>query len=60
MKLLLMNNDLPIVRLKREDEKTYTLEWDEKDPRCAEINTWTEDDWIEALENALNRTDGTE
>ena len=57
MKSLSMNDDLPMFRVKREDDRRYTLEWDETDPRCAEINTWTDDDWIEALANALNRDD---
>lgn len=33
-----------------EDDDTLTLEWDENDPRAAEINTWTNDEWRQKLE----------
>ena len=56
MKLSLMNDDLPIVLVKEQDG-VYILEWDENDPRCAEINTWTQDDWLEAIERGMMKMD---
>ena len=52
----MMNNDLPIVLVKEQDG-VYILEWDENDPRCAEINTWTHDDWLEAIEKGMMKMD---
>ena len=59
MKLSLMNDDLPIVLIKEQDG-VYILEWDETDPRCAEINTWTQDDWLEAIERGMMKMDMVE
>ena len=59
MKLSLMNDDLPIVLVKEQDG-VYILEWDETDPRCAEINTWTQDDWLEAIERGMMKMDMVE
>jgi len=59
MKLSLMNDDLPIVLVKEQDG-VYILEWDETDPRCAEINTWTQDDWLEAIEKGMMKMDMVE
>lgn len=55
-----MNDNVPIVIIKENDDGTFVLEWDETDPRCAEINTWTEEEWIEAIEDGLARMDITE
>ena len=59
MKLSLMNDDLPIVIIEEKDG-VYTLEWDENDPRCAEINDWTHDDWLEAIEKGMMKMDMVE
>ena len=59
MKLSLMSDDLPIVLIKEQDG-VYILEWDETDPRCAEINTWTQDDWLEAIEKGMMKMDMVE
>ena len=59
MKLSLMNDDLPIVLIKEQDG-VYILEWDETDPRCAEINDWTHDDWLEAIEKGMMKMDMVE
>ena len=52
-----LKNDLPLVQVKEEDDGSFTLIWDETDPRCEHINTWTEEDWIEAIENGLAQLD---
>ena len=54
-----MNDDLPIVLIKEQDG-VYILEWDETDPRCAEINDWTHDDWLEAIEKGMMMMDMVE
>ena len=59
MKLSLMNDELPIVLIKEQDG-VYILEWDENDPRCKEINTWTQDDWLEAIERGMMKMDMAE
>ena len=59
MKLSLMSEDLPIVLIKEQDG-VYILEWDENDPRCEEINTWTHDDWLEAIERGMMKMDMVE
>ncbi len=59
MKLSLMNDDLPIVLIKEQDG-VYILEWDETDPRCEEINAWTHDDWLEAIEKGMMKMDMVE
>ena len=45
---------LPISVTYNEDDDTLTLEWDETDPRAAEVNTWTDEDWIAKLEQVEN------
>ena len=52
-----LKNDLPLIRVKEEDDGSFTLIWDDTDPRLQHINTWTEEDWIEAIENGLARLD---
>lgn len=54
-----MNDDLPIVLIKEQDG-VYILEWDETDPRCEEINDWTQDDWLEAIEKGMMKMDMVE
>lgn len=50
----LVDGDLPIVRLIAHEDGRITLEWDDTDPRCAEINKWTEQDWIDAIEDTFS------
>lgn len=60
MTSLSMNDNVPIVTIKENNDGTFVLEWDDTDPRCAEINTWTEEEWIEAIEEGLALIDITE
>ena len=53
----LSKNDLPLIQVKKEDDGSFSLIWDDTDPRCEHINSWTEEDWIEAIENGLARMD---
>ena len=45
------NNDTPLTVLENEDG-SFTIEWDENDPRTAIFNGWTEDDFIEMIRKA--------
>ena len=58
--LLLMNDNLPLVTVKEDEDGLFILEWDDTDPRCAEINNWTEDDWLKAIEEGLMKIDKVE
>ena len=53
----LSKNDVPLIQVKQEDDGSFTLVWDDTDPRLQHINSWTEEDWIEAIENGLARMD---
>ncbi len=46
-------NDLPMIMIKENEDGSFTLEWDETDPRCQEFNDWTHDDWVKAIEEGL-------
>lgn len=49
--------DLLPLRVIEEEDGSMTIEWDSNDPRAIAlgINEWTEDDWIEALENSVKQ-----
>jgi hypothetical protein len=42
------------------DDKTITFEWDENDPRESMLNTWTEQDFIDAILNCKETVDEEE
>ena len=44
---------LPVSVSYSEETDTLTLEWDENDPRAAEVNFWTIEEWNEFLKEAL-------
>jgi len=46
-------NDLPIITVKENPDGSFVLEWDETDPRCEHINSWTHDEWVKAIETGL-------
>jgi hypothetical protein len=50
-----LTNDLPLISVKENEDGSFTLEWDETDPRCEEINNWTYDEWVKAIEHGLAR-----
>lgn len=55
-----MNNGLPLVTVREREDGVFILEWDDTDPRCAEINKWTQEEWLEAIERGLTRLDSLE
>ena len=42
-----------MINVKQEDDKTFTISWDENDPQESILNTWTEEDFINAIQNKL-------
>jgi len=53
----LSKSDLPLIEVKEEDDGSFTFTWDDTDPRLEHINSWTEEDWIEAIETGLTKLD---
>lgn len=42
-----------MINVKEEDDGSFTISWDENDPQESILNTWTEKDFINAIENKL-------
>lgn len=40
-----------MIDVKEEDDGTFTISWDENDPSESMFNTWTEQDFIDAIMN---------
>lgn len=49
------HSNLPEIWVEEEEDGSLTIHWDDTDPRAiaSGINDWTEDDWVEALEETL-------
>jgi hypothetical protein len=43
-----------MIDVKQEDNGSFTIYWDENDPQESILNTWTEEDFINAIQNKLN------
>ena len=43
-----------MIDVKQEDDNTFTIYWDENDPKEKILNDWTEEDFINAIQNKLN------
>lgn len=50
-------SNLPEIQVEEEEDGSLTIYWDDKDPRAIEagINDWSEQDWIDALEETFKR-----
>ena len=59
-KTSLSKNELASIGVKEEDDGSFTIIWDDTDPRLEFLNDWTEEDWIQAFSEALERENGTE
>lgn len=47
-----------MINVKEETDGSFTISWDENDPVESMMNTWTEQDFIDAIMNRLeNETD---
>jgi len=42
-----------MIDVKQEDDNTFTIYWDENDPKEKILNDWTEEDFINAIQNKL-------
>jgi len=42
-----------MIDVKQEDDGSLTIYWDENDPQERILNTWTEEDFINAIKNKL-------
>lgn len=42
-----------MINVKEEDDGSLTIDWDENDPQESILNTWTEEDFINAIKNKL-------
>lgn len=43
-----------MIEVKEENDGSLTISWDETDPVESILNTWTEQDFIQAITNQLN------
>jgi len=44
-----------MIECKEEDDGSLTISWDENDPVESILNTWTEDDFIDAILQRCNQ-----
>lgn len=44
-----------MIECKEENDGTLTISWDENDPIESQLNTWTEQDFINAIMQEVNR-----
>ena len=42
-----------MINVKQEDDGRFTITWDENDPKENILGTWTEEDFINAIQNKL-------
>lgn len=50
-------SDLPL-SVTEEEDGSFTIEWDENHPVTSVFNSWTEDDFINAIRSACNKVLG--
>ena len=43
-----------MIDVKQEEDGTLTISWDENDPQESILNTWTEEDFINAIQDKCN------
>ena len=43
-----------MIDVKQEDDGSLTIYWDENDPKESILNTWTQEDFINAIQDKLN------
>ena len=47
-----------MICVKEEDDKSFTIFWDENDPIESILNSWTENDFINAISEHLKQLEG--
>lgn len=45
-----------MIDVKEEDDGTFTISWDENDPSESFLNSWTEEDFINAIMDHVQKT----
>ena len=43
-----------MIDVKEEEDGSFTISWDENDPKESILNTWTEQDFIDAIMDHIN------
>lgn len=43
-----------MIEVKEEDDGSLTISWDENDPQESALNTWTEQDFIDAIKTRID------
>lgn len=46
-----------MIQVIEENDGSLTISWDENDPIESQLNTWTEQDFINAIMNRVNELD---
>ena len=49
-----------MIDVKKNEDGTFTIFWDENDPKESILNTWTEEDFINAIKDYLNNVEDEE
>ena len=44
-----------MIEVKEEQDGSFTISWDEKDPVESMMNTWTESDFLDAIQKQLDK-----
>jgi len=44
-----------MIEVKEENDGSFTISWDENDPRESIMNTWTEQDFVDVITEYLNQ-----
>jgi hypothetical protein len=44
-----------MINVKEESDGSFTISWDENDPVESMMNTWTEEDFIQAIREELKK-----
>lgn len=47
-----------MINVKEEEDGSFTISWDETDPKESILNTWTEQDFIDAIMDHINEING--
>jgi ABC-type uncharacterized transport system ATPase subunit len=42
-----------MINVEQEEDGSFTISWDENDPQESILNTWTQEDFINAIQNKL-------
>lgn len=45
------------INVTQENDKSFTISWDENDPKESILNNWTEEDFIKVITDSLQNTE---